>query len=347
MEKLSIIDTMTIPQIKETFSSYLETLKGWKGLKKADLIVFIKKHFQDAEPASSQSVDSDEDGKDTKQSPTRCNHIIKWVGGKSCMINEIKEEIVKVQFKRFVELFAGSMAVGLTIKSEEMIINDINPTLIGLYSDIQRDPKQLLIELKRLNSAEFNTKEAFGKLRDKFNEVKFEPYSSEAGAIFIYLNRRCFNGKYRENQQGIYNNSYRHYKSDIYEEGLVLRFHQFFKERKIQFFNQDYKLFLPMLQEGDLVYLDPPYYPGKTNTYTGYHQSGFPVEEQLRLKDFCDELDKKGVKFIQSNGPCDETRELYKKYRIRELNISRGMRDCGGNVRESKEDNNEMLIMNF
>ena len=60
--------------------------------------------------------------------------------------------------------------------------------------------------------------------------------------------------------------------------------------------------------EGDFVYLDPPYDGAEVNGYGGL---GFAKADQYRLRDFCFELDSRGVKFLQSNADTAFMRELY------------------------------------
>lgn len=283
----------------------------------------------------------------------RNEHIIKWLGGKSSLVNEISEVIGKTPFQRYVELFAGSMVIPLILgitdrRFDNMIINDINAVLIELYKEIQTDPTELIRCLEELNTEEYNTREEYEKLRDKFNQIKFAPYTSECGAIFIYLNKRCFNGMYRENQKGGFNVPYRAYKSGIFNVDIIQKLHLYFKAKNVQFYHVDYKQLLERLNEGDLVYLDPPYYPCSTNCFTSYHSSGFGVKEQNELAAFINELNRRGIKFILSNTPCDEIEELYKNYTIIKLNITRKMRSAAvGKTDEESDENNECIITNI
>ena len=263
----------------------------------------------------------------------RNEHVIKWMGGKSGLINEITAVIERASFGRYVELFAGSMCIPLMLgttdrRFDNAIINDINVVLIELYKEIQRDPNQLIQHLQELNKNQYNNREEYERLRDKFNQLKFAPYTSECGAIFIYLNRRCFNGMYRENQSGGFNVPYRAYKSSIFNIDTTQKLHLYLKARNIQFHHVDYKQFLGELNENDLVYLDPPYYPCSTNCFTSYHSSGFGVKDQNELATFVNELNRRGIKFILSNAPCREIDELYGNYSITKLGISRRMRSA-------------------
>lgn len=279
-------------------------------------------------------------------------NIVKWMGGKSKFIDKIKSILEGVRFERFVDLFAGSMAVTLGMGgSYPMLVNDINVVLMGVMKEIRDGPAQLLEQLLILNAPENNDKDVYNQLRDRFNVIKFLPYTSETGALLIYLNKRCFNGLYRENQSGEFNASYREYKSAIYSGDTVIQLHLRLKNMNIQFSDGHYRNLLGGLKEGDLVYLDPPYYPCNTNCFTAYHSSGFAVKDQRELKDFCDELTKRGIKFLMSNAPCPEIRELYTTYTIEEFSLTRTMRSAAYKAdTEDKSDSkgdNECFIRNF
>jgi DNA adenine methylase len=169
--------------------------------------------------------------------------IIHWPGGKSRIVDRITGHFKRATFGRYVDLFAGSMAIPLACGFDNMIINDINIVLIEIYKEIQRDPSELLKYLEEFNKSEYNNKDEFNKLRDKFNVLKFAPYTSETGALLIYLNKRCFNGLYRENQKGHFNASYKEFKSDIYKLETFMKLHLFLKSKNIQFFHTDYNFY--------------------------------------------------------------------------------------------------------
>ena len=92
------------------------------------------------------------------------------------------------------------------------------------------------------------------------------------------------------------------------------------------------------------MYLDPPYYPlTKSASFTGYNANGFNEADQIRLKEFCDKLNKKGVKFLLSNSNTDFIKELYKEYDIIIVKAKRYI-NSNGNDRNNCE---EVLIKNY
>ena len=102
-------------------------------------------------------------------------------------------------------------------------------------------------------------------------------------------------------------------------------------------------------KEGDLVYIDPPYYPCNKSSFTAYWKTPFLIEEQIKLAKYCKKLDKNNIKFIVSNAPCQEIKELYKDFNMKTFYIGRQMRSAEGksDVFEKKNEDNEILIWNF
>ena len=92
---------------------------------------------------------------------------------------------------------------------------------------------------------------------------------------------------------------------------------QYFNTNNITFYSEDFSETLKRVRKGGFVYLDPPYDPvSDTSSFTGYNKGGFDKKEQIRLKECCDELTKRGVKFMLSNSATDFIKELYQEYEI-------------------------------
>ena len=72
-----------------------------------------------------------------------------------------------------------------------------------------------------------------------------------------------------------------------------------------------------------MVYFDPPYVPlNDTSSFTSYTKDGFDINMQFKLRDVCDELDNKGVKFMLSNSDTKLVNELYVNYEIKKVFIN-------------------------
>lgn len=70
---------------------------------------------------------------------------------------------------------------------------------------------------------------------------------------------------------------------------------------------------------------------------------GFGKQEQIRLKNVCDELNAKGIKFLLSNSATDFILDLYKEYKIEKIPAKRAINSNAslrGNI-------DEVLIRNY
>jgi|TARA_B100000524_G_scaffold342260_1_gene237123 DNA adenine methylase len=281
--------------------------------------------------------------------------IIKWAGGKNKILEHFKILYESAQHKRYFDLFSGSLSLPLILKPKKATFNDINIWLINLYQVIKDDLTLLEQELKKLNQDKYNCQDEFNKIRDRYNNLKkkediTDSEKIEMAGIFIYLNKRSFNGLYRENQDGKYNVPFRQYKTSIYNKEELVELSKYFNENKIKFKSKSYRKFkVKKFKEGDLVYIDPPYYPCNKSSFTAYWKTPFLVEEQVKLAKYCQKLNKKGIKFIVSNAPCQEIKELYKDFNMKTFYIGRQMRSAEGksDVFEKKNEDNEILIWNF
>lgn len=281
--------------------------------------------------------------------------IIKWAGGKNKILEHFKILYESAQHKRYFDLFSGSLSLPLILKPKKATFNDINIWLINLYQIVKDQLPKLLKELKKLDDDKYNCQEEFNKIRYRYNLIKqkeelTEKEKIEMASIFIYLNKRSFNGLYRENQDGKYNVPFRQYKISIYNKEELVELSKYFNENKIKFKSKSYcKFKVKKFKEGDLVYIDPPYYPCNKSSFTAYWKTPFLVKEQKKLAEYCKELDKNNIKFIVSNSPCQEIKELYKDFNMKTFYIGRQMRSAEGksDVFEKNNEDNEILIWNF
>ena len=281
--------------------------------------------------------------------------IIKWAGGKSKIFTHFKRLYDFSECERYFDLFCGSLSLPIELKPKKAVFNDINIWLINLYKNIKDNLPQLKKKLKKLNENKYNSSQEFDRIREKYNSNKekeelTEDEMTEMAAIFVYLNKRSFNGLYRENQSGKYNVPYRKYNSSIYNEVELNNLSKYFNDNNIKFKSKPYQSYkIKKFKKGDLVYIDPPYYPCNKSSFTSYWKTPFLVEEQKKLAKFCKKLNKKGIKFIVSNAPCEEIEELYQGFNMEKFYIGRQMRSAEGksDVYEKKDENNEILIWNF
>ncbi|MDY3974170.1 MAG: DNA adenine methylase [Veillonella caviae] len=271
--------------------------------------------------------------------------IVKWVGGKRQLLSEIVPLLPKITKKiTYVEPFIGGGAVIFDQQPVKGIINDYNAELINVYEVIKNEPKPLLelLEIhKSLNSADY-----FYEIRELDRDDKYDDLSSvEKAARIIYLNKTCYNGLFRVNQAGQFNTPYGKYKNpNIVNRPVIMAMSDYFNSNDIQIMQGDYRDVLRNLDKNSFVYLDPPYMPiSSSSSFTGYTENGFSGIEQLNLKNICDELNERGIKFLLSNSDHPYLREIYSKYKITTV---QARRTINSNAKRRGEIN-EILVRNY
>ena len=167
----------------------------------------------------------------------------------------------------------------------------------------------------------------------------------ERAARTLYLNRTCYNGLYRVNAAGQFNAPFGRYKNPtICDEDTLLAVHRYFADNDVAFSQGDFAAAVAEAREGDFVYFDPPYDPvNVTSSFTGYQKGGFDRAEQERLKEVCDDLDRRGVKFLLSNSATEFIRELYADYEVGIVGATRAINSVGS--KRGKVD--EVLVRNY
>lgn len=240
--------------------------------------------------------------------------FLKWAGGKTQLINDIKKvlpkEFTKYKFN-YIEPFVGSGAVLFWMlnnfpKIEKAIINDINADLTNTYKVISHSPFELISILNQFqneyHSLEDNSeikKEYYIEKRENYNSRKFS--NTEQAAFFIFLNRTCFNGLYRVNKNNFFNVPIGSYKKPtICDAENILAVSESLK--KVEILTGDYQQTLDFAERPALFYFDPPYKPlSKTSSFNSYSKDDFNDDEQIRLRDFCKKLDSLNHHWILSN----------------------------------------------
>ena len=268
--------------------------------------------------------------------------FIKWVGGKTQLLDDIKNSLPRDLSQRagmtYVEPFVGGGAVLFWILQEypnitRAIINDINAKLICTYRVVKYDVENLIIELTRLQAEylqldEIARKKYFLAQREHFNEN--DKTDIETAALFIFLNRTCFNGLYRVNSKGKFNVPHGRYSNPKICDEETLRADSAVLQR-VEILCGDFAQTDKYAGDNVLYYFDPPYRPiTKTSAFTSYSKDGFDDTEQMRLRDFCSKIAKHQSLFVASNSDPlnadngdDFFDRLYKMFSIRRVSASR------------------------
>lgn len=269
--------------------------------------------------------------------------FLKWVGGKRqimpAIVDHLPNNISKLEY---IEPFVGGGAVLFHLQPKKAIINDFNSELINVYEVIKNDVESLIIDLKKHK----NEPDYFYSIRGIDRTDKFDSLSKiERASRIIYLNKTCFNGLYRVNNAGEFNAPFGRYKNpNIVNEPTLKAVNKYLNNNKIELLNGDYTTALKLARKNSIVYLDPPYHPISENSnFTGYVQGGWGEDDQVRLKETCDELNSKQIKFLLSNSSSSFIKDLYKDYSISIVKANRAINSNGANRGEVEE----VLIWNY
>lgn len=268
--------------------------------------------------------------------------VLKWVGGKRQLLGEITP-LLPGQITTYCEPFLGGGAVLFSLQPSNAVVNDLNADLITVYEVIRDDVEALIASLKHHE----NTAAYFYAIRDMDRDkAKYRALSKvERASRMIYLNKTCFNGLFRVNSSGEFNTPFGQYKNpNIVNEPVLRAVSCYFRDSGIRFYSEDFAATLDRVEAGGFVYLDPPYDPvSDTASFTGYNKGGFDKSEQIRLKQCCDDLTRRGVKFLLSNSATPFIRELYQGYEMTIVKAKRAI-NADATKRGAIE---EVLIRNY
>ena len=274
--------------------------------------------------------------------------FVKWVGGKTQLIDDIKKTLPRDLSHRnemtYVEPFVGGGAVLFWILQEypnitRAVINDINAELICTYRVIKYDVENLILKLSRLQNEylplnEVDRKKYFLAQRERFNEENNSEV--EIAALFIFLNRTCFNGLYRVNSKGKFNVPHGKYSNPKICDEETLRADSAVLQR-VEILCGDFAQTGKYAGDNVLYYFDPPYRPlTETSAFTSYAKDGFDDAEQMRLRDFCEQIATRKSLFVASNSdPLNVDNEdvffdhLYKMFSIKRVSAARMINSKG------------------
>lgn len=276
--------------------------------------------------------------------PNAPKPFIKWVGGKRRSLPVLLSYVPDV-VDTYVEPFVGGGAMFFAMKFRRAVINDCNEELICAYKAIRDN----LEELKSMLKSFRYDKDMFMEVRNWDHDPAFRTSRSvvERGARLIYLLKTCFNGLYRVNKKNYFNTPFGKIVNPNYcDEPALEACHRFLNEKEVEICCQDYA---SLLDEGKIpdsafVYLDPPYAPlTQTSSFTSYATGGWDDEDQAHLRDFCRELDDRGIRFLESNSTAPLCFELYKEFKISTLDAKRYINSVGTKRGAIKE----LVITNF
>ena len=278
--------------------------------------------------------------------------ILKWVGGKTQIIDNIIKEF-PLEINNYHEIFLGGGSVLLALLSYVKIGNikingkiyayDINEPLIYMYKNIQSNHNELYNEIQlliedfnscgngELNRKPKNIEEAktlnenyYYWIRSEYNKSDFDRNSVKGSAMFIFLNKTCFRGVFRIGPNG-FNVPYGNYKKpEIINKEHLEKVSSIIKD--VEFKCSDFRESLKNIEKNDFVYLDPPYAPETNNSFVGYTKDGFNIQSHNDLFQLIHKLTEKNIKIVLSNSDVELVRENFKeKYNIKSIICKRSI----------------------
>ena len=294
--------------------------------------------------------------------PKQVKPFLKWAGGKTQLLQDIENKFPYKKEDKFsyIEPFVGSGAVLFWVLNnfpnlKTAVINDLNEDLINSYKTIKSNVAELILILKRYEN-EYHSlaekteekKEYYYNKRELFNTRTSESIAQTA--LFIFLNRTCFNGLYRVNKNNDFNVPIGSYnKPMICDDRNLLVISKLLQ--KVKILSGDFEQTINYVSEDAIFYFDPPYKPlSETSSFNSYTKDNFNDDEQTRLKKFCDKLNSFGVKWILSNSdvkgknPNDNFfDDLFSEYQINRVMAKRSI-----NANPNKRGQlTELLIANM
>ena len=269
--------------------------------------------------------------------------FVKWAGGKRQLLPQIKERMPE-KYNKYYEPFVGGGALTFELLPVNALINDINKALINAYRQICHAPEAFLQAINKLDSEMWEDgKQYYYSLRERYNDklMKLE-YDVELAALFVFINKHCFNGLYRVNGKGLFNVPYNNSRKVSVEENSIMEISRFLKGVTIM--EGDFEIACAAAEEGDFVFIDSPYAPLNPTSFESYTKEGFDIESHRRLARLYDELTDRGCYCMLTNHNTQLINELYgnKGYKIDVVSVKRMI-----NSDASKRVGEEVIICNY
>lgn len=267
--------------------------------------------------------------------------FVKWAGGKRQLLEQIKKRMPK-NYNRYYEPFVGGGAVLLNLQPTDAVINDINKSLINAYRVIQQSPIELINEIEKMDgNMPEDGKSYYYDIREKYNDkLMKEEFDVKLAAIFIFINKHCFNGLYRVNGKGLFNVPYNNSRQASCNANNILEISKFLKH--ITILDGDFEIACEGANKGDFIFFDSPYAPLNPTSFESYTKEGFDIVSHERLSELYKILTDRGCFCMLTNHNTRFINKLYEDYKIEVVSVKRMINsDAKNRVGE------EVIICNY
>ncbi len=269
--------------------------------------------------------------------------FIKWAGGKRQLLAQIKARI-PCSYNQYYEPFVGGGAVLFGLLPATAVINDVNKALINAYRKIAEVPIEFLEQISQLDSQMWEDGKAYYySLRERYNEkLEKGEYDVELAALFVFINKHCFNGLYRVNTKGLFNVPYNNSRGNSCDKDVIMAVSNYMKN--VVILEGDFEPACEQAKPGDFIFFDSPYAPLNPSSFESYTKEGFDIESHKRLATLFDKMTKKGCFCMLTNHNTEFINELYseKGYRMDVVSVKRMI-----NSDASKRVGEEVIICNY
>jgi len=276
--------------------------------------------------------------------------FLKWAGGKKQIIAHIEKIVKDISYNKYFEPFLGGGAVFFHLNPKKAFLNDINKELINAYEQVRDDFQKLVEILDKHKEGHLKFgKDYYYQVRSLDRSYDYKSMDSvEKAGRFIYLNKTCYNGLYRVNQNGEFNTPIGKYKTiNLYDYNNLKLVSNILQDKEnIKISMEDFRdAVVNYAGPDDLVYFDPPYDFENSNGFVYYSSNGFSRTDLEDLKILSDELIRRGCHVLISNNDTNFVRELFneKQYKFSRDNIL-ALRTINSDGRRRSKRVNEVLI---
>jgi DNA adenine methylase len=258
--------------------------------------------------------------------------FLRWAGSKRKLLPQIYA-FCPLQFRTYIEPFAGSACLFFMLQPTRAILGDFNTELMTTYRAVARHPRAISNCLRAFPTAE----EFYYELRDQ-DPLEFDVI--RRAARFIYLNRFSFNGVYRTNRQGEFNvpRGSKTGQLPTFEELKICAV----ALRSARCIADDFEAIIDKARAKDFVYLDPPYSLATDRDRGEYGYGGFSSGDLSRLRQALLQLDARGATFVLSYRCTKAVREMFGQWHQKTLTVRRHVAGFARDRRNVRE----MLISN-
>lgn len=273
--------------------------------------------------------------------------FLRYAGGKRQLLPALRD-ILPDDFGTYYEPFVGGGAFLFEIEPQNAIINDINRTLMLTYYAITKYFEDIVAEV--LNMLPGFNKAQYERNRAEYNRIRHVTKQEKMSkaemirlvSLFIYLNRTCWNGLWRENKSGNFNTPIGSFANGPTLDVVSLQKTSGILS-KSKMLCGDFEIAVAGAQPGDLVYCDPPYAPITKTSFTEFTSHGFSQDDHFRLARVVHELAERGVYVILSNNLTPLTTSLYQDLNI---NIFNERRNINSDT-TSRGNTQTIIVTNF